>query len=246
MLPIGSVGIIEALSTRRDAARTRLPGAPFRPFPEYQRDGPLRQITRHRKDADCAGDSVSAESVGTSGRCQRRKPPRNAARLLPMRVPGGSAFRSRRVATAEDHVVGGEGDGEVARPPRRAPSATRRLPTRFSPLRPSMAPRVLPVLARELAELERDDHVLRDQRRADAGAEAEEEHPAAFVAAERLHRGVVDDAHRAIECGREIEADPPRTEVARLGPRPLRAGESGIADRDRLVTPVLARVRAPP
>ena len=50
--------------------------------------------------------------------------------------------------------------------------------------------------ATKVAQFERDDHILRDQRRAKTRAQAEEEHAATFVAAERLHRRIVDQAHR--------------------------------------------------
>ena len=47
-----------------------------------------------------------------------------------------------------------------------------------------------------------------DQRGAETGAEAEEEHLAALVAAQRLHRGIVDHLDRTPEGGLEVEADP--------------------------------------
>ena len=50
-----------------------------------------------------------------------------------------------------------------------------------------------------MRELERFDDAVDDQRGAETGAEAEEEHSAAFVAAERLHDGVVHDLRRLPE-----------------------------------------------
>ena len=50
----------------------------------------------------------------------------------------------------------------------------------------------------------------------ESGAESEEEHAAALVAAERLHGGVVDHLHRAAEGGGEIEADPTGPEIVRI------------------------------
>src|SRR5690349_12500220 len=73
------------------------------------------------------------------------------------------------------------------------------------------------VLVRQVAELERLDHAVGDQRRAEAGAEPQEEHPSALVASDRLHDGVVDDLGRLAERRLEVEPDPALAEVHRLG-----------------------------
>ena len=57
----------------------------------------------------------------------------------------------------------------------------------------------LALLVRQVRELHRLDAPVDDQCAAEAGAEAEEQHAAAAVAAERLHGGVVEDAHRLAE-----------------------------------------------
>ena len=49
-------------------------------------------------------------------------------------------------------------------------------------------------LVRKMGELERHDAPVVDERGAESGSEADEEHAAAFIAAERLHRRVVHDA----------------------------------------------------
>ena len=67
-----------------------------------------------------------------------------------------------------------------------------------------------------MAQFQADDDVIDDERRAQAGAEAEEEHSAALVSAQRLHGGVVDDAHRLAEAGLQVEAEPAGAEVDRL------------------------------
>ena len=91
---------------------------------------------------------------------------------------------------------------------------------------------VLPQL--EVTQRERHDHAVGDERRAHAGAEAEVQHLAAFVAAEGLHAGVVHHPHRAVESVAEVEIDPARAEVVRFGDRPAVANLAGIADRDAL------------
>src|SRR5205823_3586051 len=55
--------------------------------------------------------------------------------------------------------------------------------------------------------------------------------------AERLHRRVVDDAHRAVERRGEVEADPALAEVSRLGKGAVVAHPPRIADGDRGVAP---------
>ena len=77
-----------------------------------------------------------------------------------------------------------------------------------------------------------------DERRPEAGPQSEEEHPPAVVAAERLHRGVVDDLRRLAERGLEVEPDPARPEVDRLADDlPVDHG-SRDADGDAYVLPV--------
>ena len=73
---------------------------------------------------------------------------------------------------------------------------------------------------------------------ADTGAEAEEEHAPAVVAAERLHGGVVDHADGLAERGCEVEAHPAVAEIARLGARSVGVDGPGITDRDDVVVPI--------
>ena len=94
------------------------------------------------------------------------------------------------------------------------------------------------VLERQVGQLHGDDDAIGHHRGAQAGAEAEKQHQPALVAAERLHRRVVDDPDRAAECGSEIEADPPASEVVRLLDDAAVADASRVADRDRVVLPV--------
>ena len=48
----------------------------------------------------------------------------------------------------------------------------------------------------EIAELEREQQIFQQQRRAEPGAEAEKQHSPAVITSERLHRGVVDHLDR--------------------------------------------------
>src|SRR4029453_7231829 len=81
------------------------------------------------------------------------------------------------------------------------------------------------------------DDALDDQRRAETGAEPQEEHASTLVAAERLHRRVVHDPHRAPEGGLVVEPDPSAGEVVRLLHRPAVEHRSRIADTDPVVLP---------
>ena len=87
-------------------------------------------------------------------------------------------------------------------------------------------------------ELHRRDDPVDDERRAEAGAESEEEHLAAFVASERLHRRVVDHLRRLAERCLEVEPDPARPEIHRLGHDTTVAHDRRNADRDGVVHPV--------
>src|SRR5260370_40362040 len=61
---------------------------------------------------------------------------------------------------------------------------------------------------RQVAQLHRRHDAVDDQGRAQAGSQAEKEHLAAAVAAQRLHRGIVDDLDRASEGGPIAKSDP--------------------------------------
>jgi len=67
------------------------------------------------------------------------------------------------------------------------------------------------------------------------------EHLSAVVAAERLHRGVVDHAHRAAERAREVEPDPTLAEVPRFALWTALAHRAGEAERDAVELPMRGR-----
>src|SRR5262249_12516399 len=79
----------------------------------------------------------------------------------------------------------------------------------------------------QIAELEREHVGFPDQRRSQAGAQSKKQHPRAAITAERLHRGIIDDADRLAYGLLEIESCPSRPEMLRL------AHDTAIADRRR-------------
>src|SRR6185437_644974 len=95
------------------------------------------------------------------------------------------------------------------------------------------------LLERQVAELHRQDDTVRDQRRAEAGAEPEEEHPSTLVAADRLHDGIVDEPRRHAEDAFVVEADPALAEVDRLGDGLAAAHRGGDADADSVERPAV-------
>jgi len=90
----------------------------------------------------------------------------------------------------------------------------------------------------EMRELEREHGPLAHDRAPETGAESEEEHRSAVVAAECLHRRVVDHAYRAAERAREVEPDPTLAEVPRLALRTALAHGAGEAEGDAAELPM--------
>ena len=95
----------------------------------------------------------------------------------------------------------------------------------------------LAFLVAEMGQLHWFEHAVHDHRRAEAGAETEKQHAAALVAADGLHRGVVDQFHRDAEGFVEVETDPAATEIVRLAQRTAVDDRSGIAERNAVVVP---------
>jgi hypothetical protein len=61
---------------------------------------------------------------------------------------------------------------------------------------------------------------VQDQRGTQARADAQEQHAAAAISADRLHRSIIDDLQGTIERLREIEAHPPLSQVGGYGHHP--------------------------
>ena len=160
----------------------------------------------------------SREFGGSSFRCFGRS--RRRARRSRARAPRSAARPSPPPPRASASCRAARGRAR-RRSPRRSPSRYGRCPT-------SSGSTACPV----------------DERRAEARAEAEEEHLAALEAAERLHGRVVDDLRRLAEGLLEVEAGPARAEVDGLGiDQPVAHGRRD-PDRDHVVVPVGASARA--
>src|SRR6185503_11615890 len=71
----------------------------------------------------------------------------------------------------------------------------------------------LAVAVRQMSEFHRLQNAIDDHRGAKTRSQAQEQHPAALVAADRLHQRIVDDLRRAGEGLFEIETGPPETEI---------------------------------
>src|SRR5262249_247181 len=63
-------------------------------------------------------------------------------------------------------------------------------------------------LVRQMTELHGLDNAVDDERRPQSGAEPEKQHLPAFIAAERLHRRIVQDLGWPLECRFKVEAEP--------------------------------------
>ena len=74
---------------------------------------------------------------------------------------------------------------------------------------------------------------------AETRAQPEKEHLAALVAPKRLHRGIVDDLDGILERRIEVKPDPTLGEVVWLGDGPIAEHGSRIANRHRVIRPVL-------
>src|SRR5262249_21655414 len=94
------------------------------------------------------------------------------------------------------------------------------------------------LFVRQVTEFHRCDGSLDDEGRAQAGAQAEEEHAAAVVAAQGLHGGIVDELDRFAEGDLEIEIDPAAAEVDRLQENLFADHRAGVADADGVELPV--------
>src|SRR6266581_1170521 len=140
------------------------------------------------------------------------------------------------VAAADQDVVGGERGGE-------ARNDVGDLPAPFllaQAFEAAQADVILVgrLLVRQVAQFHRLDDAFDDHRRTEAGTEADKKHLATLVAAQCLHRRIVDDLGRAAEGGLVVEPHPPRPEVVRLGDRAAAQDGTRITNCDRGVGPV--------
>src|SRR2546427_3067885 len=92
-----------------------------------------------------------------------------------------------------------------------------------------------PILVGEVCQL----HPVNDHGRPEPGTEAQEEHPAPFVAPERLHGRVIDNFDRTAECLAEIKSNPAAAEIVGFTHRTSVDHRSRITDRDYVILPIL-------
>src|SRR5204862_1009844 len=99
-------------------------------------------------------------------------------------------FELLRSAAADDDIVGLEGCGEAGHDVEHGLAPLLLALPREHAFGDVVLERLLPI--REMSELERLDDAVRDQRRPEAGADPEEEHPAAVTKHRRLDSSVLD------------------------------------------------------
>src|SRR5262245_44327476 len=160
----------------------------------------------------------SREAVDPSTLGRRSLPEAKAPEKGVCVVASAAAWRQRielaDVAAAEDDVLrlerGAEASDDVldVTPPLRQPMS-------FQSVQSGVRlDRFVPV--RQVAQLHRLHDAVDDHGGAETGPEPQKEHLAAFVAAQRLHGGVVDELDRTSEDGPIVESDPARAQMARL------------------------------
>jgi hypothetical protein len=86
------------------------------------------------------------------------------------------------------------------------------------------------IFIRQMRKFHGCDHAIHDHGGAKPRTQAEEQHPAAFVAADCLHRCIVDDACGPAKGLAKIKSDPPGAEIVRLGRHPAVQYYSRITD----------------
>ena len=141
-----------------------------------------------------------------------------------------------RVAAAKDHVFRGHRGAQQLGAFEHGGA-----PAFFAErLQAALAEQVLErlVLERQVRELERHDAAIVDERGAEAGAEAEEQHAPALVAAERLHGGVVQDLDGLAKRRGPVEVHPALAEVPGLFDHLAAEHRAGNAEGDDVVVPV--------
>ena len=92
-----------------------------------------------------------------------------------------------------------------------------------------------------MGQFHRLKHSVHNERRTQARAQTQKEHSSASITAERLHRRVIDDFHRAPERFSEIETDPTTAQIVGFGHRMSVDHRSGITDGHGLVFPAGGR-----
>ena len=91
---------------------------------------------------------------------------------------------------------------------------------------------------RQVRNLQRLHPPVIHDRRAESGAKSQEQHAAAGIAAQCLHRCIVDALHGLAECLLEVEGRPATTDIDRLAKWTVVLHRPRIPERDGLVVPV--------
>src|SRR5258707_1221591 len=142
------------------------------------------------------------------------------------------------VAAAEDDVIGGErflekfhDFGDMAAPLFLAEA--------FEDAKAEIVFVGFPFFVEKMREFHGLKKTVDDHGGAEAGAETEEEHVAAFVAAKGLHGGIVDDFHREAKGFGEVERHPAAAKIVGFAERAVVDDGAGIAYGDAVVLPIL-------
>src|SRR5579863_5136789 len=96
-----------------------------------------------------------------------------------------------------------------------------------------------PILIGQMRQFHRFENPINNHGRPEAGTETQKEHPAAFVASEGLHGGVIDHLDRTPECLGEIKSNPAAAEIVRFVHRTPVDHGSRVTDGDDVVLPIL-------
>ncbi len=94
-------------------------------------------------------------------------------------------------------------------------------------------------LVRQMAQFHRFEDAVHNHGRTEAGAQSEEQHPAAPVTTQGLHGGVIDDFHRSFESRPIVESDPTSAQIKRFGKGSVMKNRSGVADGHRTILPII-------
>ena len=89
-----------------------------------------------------------------------------------------------------------------------------------------------------MRQLQWQNNPLDHQGRAQAGAQSQKEHFAAFIAAQSLHGGIIYHFYGTFENGFEIEARPAFAQIPRISKWPVANYRSGIANGNGCIRPV--------
>jgi len=144
-------------------------------------------------------------------------------------------FQFFDIASSQNYIIGFK-SGDQARHYIRHVTPPLFLASFFECLTPHVV-LVRALFVREMAQFHWLQNAIHNQSRTEACAQTQEEHLAALIASQGLHRRIINDLNRTPERGSKIKANPPRCQVMRLGDRPVLDNCAGIAHRHRVIPP---------